>query len=549
MKSLRHLIDLVLIPYRLIARRLAPEGASLSASAGLSQAVYARSYLAPAWRRLVRWSVVLVGFGTYALLQFSMAFLIGKWWWWYVVAFFIVGISLVLAAMRPHVALIAWLVISPFGKYFLRLDFGWAAMPALTFDFVAIYTLAALLAVRTMINRPKLRKLVPGEWLMLGFVGYVAATQIAAADAYTIGGILRAFSRRLIPDVLIVSILYFATKACIQRKEHVKSIVIGMAVFGLLMGIVNWYEHFTGNRWYSPIVGLGLPLKWSDVGKGRASGVFEHVAAPAALIATTFYLAYYLAGWTKRPLLKFLCYAGMTVMAVGAFFTYTRNVYVVFLLFTLAMPLLASHTRVRFAWMTAVLVLTIMIVAPIVLSDRQLNFRLTNQSTLQERLVYASTAVNVIRHNFWFGVGFGNLNDVQMSYVTNIRHVNRRPGGLGWTNISHNTYLTILAEEGIVGATLYFGAVAAFLIRLLRIRHRVPPDSLYGADLVSILFLSSAVFLVSISAASVYLVPYVSFVFWIQFAIAVRLEELWELDRSATPLRRAELQPEPQAVS
>lgn len=470
-------------------------------------------------------------------MQLAIAYLIGNWWWWFVVAFFIISICLIMAALSPIAALIAWLIVSPFGKPFLYLEFGWRAIPAITFDFVAIYTLAILAIFRTLANRPKLRKLVAGEWFMLGFVAYVAAMQFGSADAYTIGGFLRALSRKVVPNVLIISVLYFVTKAAIQKKAHVTKILGGMVVLGILMGIANIYEHYTGNRWYSPIVGFGVPLRiWTDVGKGRAAGVFEHVAAPAALIATTFYLAYYLAGWCSRPVLKLVLYTGMAIISIGAFFTYTRNVYIVFALVTLTMPFLVIRTRVR-ATALAVLFVTaaLLVITPIVLSNKQLYSRFT-ADTLTDRFVYASTAVNVIKHHFWFGVGLGNLNEVQINYVTNMKHINRRPGGLGWANISHNTYLTIMAEEGVFGFVLYFGGVAAFLVRLVRMRRRFPSDDLLGKDLISVFLISSIGFLISIFAASVYLVPYVTYIFWIQFAIAIKLEELWERERSAEPI-------------
>lgn len=539
MRLLRRIAALILLPYRIVSQRLAPEGINVSVSGGLTQAARVRTYAAPVWRRWVRWTVVLTGLGIYALMQLSIAYFIGTWQWWYVAAFFIVAASTALAVARPIVALIVWLVVSPFGRYFLRMDLAWGVVPEVTFDFVVIYSLAALLVIRTFINRPRPRKLIPGEWLMLGFVAYVAAGLMARSDA-TLGGALRAISGELIPGMLAVGVLYFVVKASVRKPEHVGWIAVAMVVFGFLMGLVNWYEHFTGQRWYSLVVGFGIPLRWGDIGKGRASGMFDHAAAPAALIATTFYLAYHFAGWSRRPAAKASYYAMMIAMLVGAYFTYTRNVYAVLALFTLLIPLLAVRKRGRFALLAAAMILGVLAIAPVLLQNKEFNKRVTSPDTIYSRMAYMQTNLNVIRHNLWFGVGYGNLNAVQNEYATSMKVRQYRPGQLAPVNISHNSYLTIIAEEGLVGSLMYFGAVAAFLARAFRIRKKAPKESVLGGDLVAALIASSLVFLASIAAASIYLVPYVNLVFWMQFAMIVRLEELWERERASAPAVSAE---------
>lgn len=527
MRLLRRIAALILLPYRIVSQRLAPDGIDISVSGGLTQAARVRTYAAPVWRKWVRWTVVLTGLGIYALMQFSIAYFIGTWQWWYVAAFFVVAASTALAVTRPIVALIVWLVVSPLGKNFLRMELGWRVIPEITFDFMFIYSAALLLVARAFVNRPRTRKLIAAEWLMLGYIGYVGAGQVAAADP-TVGGILRELSRTLLPEVLVIAVLYFVTKACIARKEHASWIAVAMAVFGLLMGLANCYEHVTGERWYSLIVGFGIPLRYRDIGMGRASGMFDHASAPAALIVTGFFLAYHLAGWSRRPAAKVLYYASIATISVGAFFTYTRNVYIVFALVALIMPLIATANRKRFAAIAIALLIIVAAMTPKLMENTEFYHRITKISTVQTRVALTGTALNVIRSNFLFGVGHGNLNKVQEAYASSMRVRQYRPGQLAPVQISHNTYLTILAEGGLFGFLLYFGAVAAFLMRLVRIRNKAPAESLVGKDLIAIFIASSLGFLVSIVAESMYLVPYVNYIFWMQFAVAVRLEELWE---------------------
>lgn len=485
-----------------------------------------RRYAAPVWRKAVRGTVVAAGLAAYFGLQYWIALLISRLWWWLIAAVFIVSASVALALASPISAFVTWMVLSPFAKNFLYLDFGWRAIPALTFDFVVIYFLALVLFVRSLANRSRPKRLTTGEWLLLAYILYVSAGMLFSRDVSTFGEMLRVFSRRLVPDVLALPVLYFTCKGVIREKKHVAWMAVSLSVFGLLMALAAFYEHYTGNRWYSLLIGLGIPLPWRDVGKGRASGVFEHVAAPAALTATSIFITYYLAMWTRRRYLKPVYIVAAVIMVIGAYFTYTRNVYTCVALFALLIPFLASGKRKQFAALTVLGTVALMFAAPRLLMNPEFARRMLDPQNVEARLSYARTTMNVIREHPWFGVGYGKLNEVQVRYVTDPRLIYYGPGGKVWTNISHNTWLTIIGEAGVVGAVFYFGAVLSFLRAVLRIRKEMPQNDFLGRDFVSIMFVSSLVFLVSITAASIYLVPYVNFLFWIQLATVMRLGEI-----------------------
>lgn len=485
-----------------------------------------RRYAAPLWRKLVRGTIVTAGLAAYFGLQYWMGLLISRLWWWFIAAFFIISASAAVAIASPISAFIAWMVLSPFAKNFLYLDFGWRALPALTFDFVVVYFLALVLLVRSLVNRSRIQKLAAGEWLLTAYVFYVVSGVLLSRDVSSFGEMLRIFSRRLVPDVLALLVLYFTCKGVIREKKHIAWMAVALFVFGLLMALVAFYEHYTGNRWYSILLGLGIPLPWRDVGKGRASGVFEHVAAPAALTATSIFLTYYLAMWTKRRYMKLAYLLSIPVMVVGAYFTYTRNVYTCVVLFALLIPFVASERRRQFAALTALGAVALLFAAPRLLINPDFARRMLDPQNVEARLSYAKTSMNVIREHPLFGVGYGKLNEVQVRYVTDPRLIYYGQGGKVWTNISHNTWLTIIAESGVVGSLLYFGAILSFFGRVLRIRREAPKNEFLGKDFVSIVFVSSLVFLVSIFAASIYLVPYVNFLFWIQLAMVVRLGEI-----------------------
>lgn len=469
-----------------------------------------------------------LGFATYAAMQYGMAQLINKLWWWFIAAFFIIAGSAALVFARPTAAFLLWLTVSPFGARFLGLQFEWSALPPLTFDLIVVYFLAALLVLQSMLNRSRLTRLVAPEVFMLAMPVYIALSYIIGNQASGFAEILRYFTRLFFPDALYVIVLYFTAKAAIQKKEHITWLMVSLVCVGLLMALIAFYEHFTGNRWYSIIVGFGIPLKWKDIGEGRASGMFDSVSAPATLVATTFFFAYYLALWTKKPHVRVFYYVTMVLMVFGAYFTYTRNVYGTLLLFALLIPFFAKEKRGKFAALSAVFFLGLMISVPRMLANERLSTRLTNRTNVYSRIASASTFVNMFKQNVWFGVGWGNADKRALEYVTSLKHVGgRRAGSLTrWVDNAHNTYVTVLSEQGIFGAFLYFGAMVSFIWFMWRLRNRIPEGGFFGRDMVSLFIVSSICYMASIMTWSNHIVRYPNYVFWIQFAAMVRLAQL-----------------------
>ncbi len=112
-----------------------------------------------------------------------------------------------------------------------------------------------------------------------------------------------------------------------------------------------------------------------------------------------------------------------------------------------------------------------------------------------------------VQHNPILGVGAGNFSDAGVKYVLEPGTINHSAANytayfIDTPTVAHNTYLEVLAEEGIIGAMLFFGVVLLSLGCTYRAAHafRVGGDEemelvSYGVLCGLLGFLAASVFL------------------------------------------------------
>lgn len=509
-------------------------GAKAWRSAGLG-----RAYLALAWRKLVRWSVVAAGIAVFVGLQLWFAYEINDLRWWFVVGFLMVAVSATVAIARPIWALVAWIVASPIVSKLFNLDWG-SGLPAITFDRSVFYFLALSLFIRSLVRRDPPAKLRTGEWLLLAFPVYILLTG-PFFPSQSVTSFLLMFMHRA-GDV---AMLYFLTKASVTESRHASWILAAIVVVGAYCGLMGFYDHFTGRMSIVALVGVSANLIWADVGGGRAAGPFLNPALLAMFLGITFFLCVHYASWVRGRAVRLACYAAVPVMAVSLYWTYTRGGYLLFVVCLLVMPLAASWHRKRYAILLVTAVVTMIAVLPLALSNPSVNSRLTNDRTARGRILAAAALVNTIKSHLWFGVGLGNGNSEMINYVSSISGI---PGMVIWEDLgswnrqfrlskhttSHSTYLTVLADHGVVGGIIYFGLFVAFIAHIWRARTRLPSTGLGGKDLAALALAVLLGYIMSINTLRVDSHEYVNYIVWILIALVMRLDDLNRGEASAS---------------
>lgn len=534
MRLISSVLSKLFSPFRFINRRLALEGPR--PPSGLAPYVKtsvgnARTSVAPLWRRFNRFIIVLLGFAVYFGLQYLVAELINQWMWWFIIGFFMVALSLLLAIYKPPVAIVIWLILSPLVSRIFSLDWG-AGLPSITFDRVFLYVLATILTFKFFKNKYRLTKLLPGEWLLLMFPVYILAT-----GPFFTSQSATSFVLALMQRAGDLCILYFVVKASITEKKHVIWILSAMVFVGIYCIAMGYYDHFTGKMSLAALIGKSFHLIYSDAG-GRAAGPFLSPGQLGMYMGISISLITYMLGWVSNKWIKVILCLAIPAMAVNCFWTYTRGGYLLLSLSILVLPFITQESRKRYSAMLAMVVLAALVLVPIQMSaDRQVRDRLTNDKTAKDRIVSGAALLNIVKHHPLFGVGLSNGNNSMPRYVVSTPGV---PGLFIWQGFgsfpnrfrlglhtdSHSTFLTLLAEHGILGGMLYITAFLSLLIHIWMLRKRVRFKGALGHDFFAMVAVIMVGYILSFNTTRIESSEYINCSVWVLVAMSVRLGTL-----------------------
>ena len=539
MRLLRDSLRAVLKPVAIIWDWL--QGRSTAVSGGdvgvIAQAGYGLGFLrtrtAPGWRKLVRWGVVALGFAAYFGLQLVLAYLCNQLMWVYIIAFMIMIACLVFAAAKPAATFIFWLAFSPLGFIFLRMDFG-AGLPAITFDRVTLAALSFFLILRTLLNRHRIKRPIAGEWFALIQIAYIMLALFVMKPG-NLPSILRTLSEKF-DHIALALVAYFIAKSVLRTRKQLVGALIALLVAGVYSALSAFYEHYTGLRWFSSFLPVEFGLAYADI--GRASGPLINPSALGTFLGLTAFLSYHFYATTQRKSLKGFLLVLMLLQLIGCYFTYTRGAYVGPALLLVGMPFAAIGYRKQYVGLFLVAVVSMIIAAPIVMSNRNVHSRLTKESTVLFRVAVTASTFNIIKHHPLFGIGLGEIDNGLEKYMTNagalsgwyargIEPSKVYPQRKLWKIVtSHNSLLTIFAEEGIVGGMLYVGCFVAFLVHLIKVRARLPDKGVLNKDLVSLLILACVGHFLACLTYDIRFFKYPNYVLWATYAIVIRLGEI-----------------------
>ncbi len=472
------------------------------------------------WERVVRLGLVAGGYGLYIASQFVVGFCAYNLWWYYVAGFLGIAAAVCLAFFRPRATFLVWLVIAPVGIDYLQVELG-AGLPNLTLDRGIIMTMAAILLAKAFADRKGFTKPHPAEILLLGYLLYCLLSLVMRPP----GDLVTVVQNRF--NYLGLSVMvYFVTKAVIKRKEDARSILIALVIAGTYCSLLGVYEHIAGKSWNSALAGADVKLRWGDVGGGRSAGPFGNPVAFGALVGTVAFVALHLAFNTKQRASQALYILCALVNLYGCYLSFSRGAYLAPVVLLLLMPFVARGAKRSYiaVGLTALVVLAVAI--PVVLQNKQIYNRMYDAGTVRDRIVINATLMTVWRGNLLFGTGLGNLYDVYWKSLTSAGGISAMVirGGVGPKNVigSHNTWLSMFAELGLVGGVLYVGSFLLFLGRILVLRARSPGTGIAGSDLYSLILVAAIGYSLGITTYEASLFTYPTYVYWILFAVGMR---------------------------
>ncbi len=211
------------------------------------------------------------------------------------------------------------------------------------------------------------------------------------------------------------------------------------------------------------------------------------------------------------------------------------------------MPLISRGARASYVALALVFLFAVAAIFPVIATSRTLSTRFLTSGALYARMIMFQSGINVIKANFWFGVGRDEISNVLDKYVSSPMHGKSESGKY---LRPHNDYVVVLGEQGIFGFLFYYGAILALLRVAFVTRARLPSAGTLGKDAATIMIVYAIIHGITSTSDQFQSIPFSSYVLFTLLALAVRLGELQaeEYEADAKELDSAQSLPRAAAV-
>jgi O-antigen ligase len=402
-----------------------------------------------------RWYVIALA----PILGVLAAFLIAAGMWPVILAVLAAPLGFVILHRRPLVGLLAWLFFAQFimdaDTTAMRMVY-WTihrALPPLTIVIIVVSSWLGL-------NQRVLPRL---GWPELAMVGYLVATEFSIVyfNANPAGTTVWLYDRVFAPMCLYFIIRLLAPSE--QDFRQLALIAFTICVAQSLIGMVSWV---------APHI---LPSMWDSVHVGdRTVGSLENPVIYTTALAFGSLLAMHAGMNAKSGLIRMAGVGAFLLGTYGIFISFTRASWLGGLIGIAGLTFLYPGFMLRLFLIAALLIGG---VGAALLADQlvQAAYRLDSEQSQESALsrlpiIYAS--IRMFEAKPLLGWGYGNFDRYDREFQGRVADlVNPEKD-----HTSHNLYLTILAEQGLLGISLFLAPVfwwlALSFIALPRMRSK-----------------------------------------------------------------------------
>ena len=368
---------------------------------------------------------------------------------------------------RPFVGVILWLLTLPFVNALPNPQVMYWALHRI----LIIMTLG-LVVVQYLVKADKnpLVRLGPPE-LMMGILAGLVPITIILSQTDTRMPLIQYTDRILIPFCMYLIIrLITLDKVELRRLQWTAFfIAASQAIIGFL-------------SWFAPSV---LPHEWLFLAGLHTSGSLENPNVYAAMLF--FCAAIILHAALSRPpgLIRWLFLAAFVSSLLCIFLSMERAAWLALAVFVLGLLFVYPKPTL---WMIAVCSIVMLVLGAGILSAQftRAAARIGEQNQINARIVVTDAMLQMFQEKPVLGWGYNTLNNFIEQYYRQVGSAN-----ISRTfTTSHNSYLTILTELGLVGLLLYLFPTVWWLWQTLRVYRWVPRKMFSSWSLVSVLWLA-----------------------------------------------------------
>jgi O-antigen ligase len=325
-------------------------------------------------------------------------------------------------------------------------------LPAAGFsDLTLVKALGALLAVSWLATvatrRAGERQLFTAHPVMSAAGALLLAWMFLSIGWAEDPAVAREYWLRYALNFALLPIVYTA----VRRREHVVAVLavyVGSAAAAALYGMVT-----VGNDYES---------------LGRISGLVGTANELASVLVTAMFLAGGLLLALKgSPLLRTLCFSAIAICLIGLFLTQSRAGLIALGTALFAAVVVGGRRRFVVAVLVALVSITTVGYFAFVATD-EVRHRVTTFGSGTGRTDIWTVAWRMVQDKPVSGVGVGNFQTASIHYLLQPGAILRDEFIVDRPQITHNSYLNVLAETGVVGVALFGVILAAGFIACWR---------------------------------------------------------------------------------
>lgn len=411
-------------------------------------------------------------------LSLVVAFLIARGSWLIALGVIFAVPAGMLLNHYPLMGVIVWFVLMPF------LPFETVSSRVFWIVHRAVIPLAMGFAMLARALEIKTYTPVKLGWAELSMAMYlvVAGVSVLLTRSSPLLYLYEVYDRMFVPFAA-----YLLVRILRPDEEDMQRLVLPMLVVCIAEIIIGFWARYLPQT---------LPPIWDISRMGtRMTGTFTNPTPYAYTLMVCMLFIYHEAMCRKSGLVRWLLILVFGAGLFCIFLTFTRGCWLASA--PALLGLLVLYPKTMFPLLIATIVVGGVLSAS-VLADEVLFAleRLVVQDTVDSRIVLAHAGRQMFYAKPFLGWGFGNYDRYDWQFMERVGNAAPTDWDIN-KGTSHNTYLTVLAEMGIVGFFLQFFPVVWWLWLTIKVWPRLPRMGFWSRRLLILLWLSIIFYLIA----------------------------------------------------
>jgi O-antigen ligase len=396
--------------------------------------------------------------------------------------------------------LFIWLIITwPILTLFVRIPLP-AGIPDFSYDRALILLLLSVVILEAIFWKRRLLKVTLLDILI---IIYAIAQIITRLHVIWFGGLGDPDINGFLNVVVIPIALYWTVKNILVSKEHLTWLLYALVIASLLVCLTGLYEQAVGTRIFKTSLELGgyeVAYQWKDAqGRLRAAGALGNPAIYGAFLGMGCLAGLGLLSLEKRRPIQVALLASIGILLCGVLASYTRSAWLsVVIVMFVALFLLNDLWKktIPFIILGVVLIINVWNILP---DSSNIIQRALTTKTITQRFTLFTIGLPRFVEKPILGWGSGALNYFDLAVAG---------------EVSHNTYLTLLVDGGLILFFSFVAVVGYVLLRSVNIYQITKKGSIERTVLV-VMAGSIMIYLLSGLALELRYFSYFNSLFWI----------------------------------